>query len=124
MTATVTELVTTGVPPAVAQILTITGATGLTATGTVQGDALALTAEINIITTAALNTGVRLPNTRNSVNNQAKHLVMVRNSGANALNVYPATGETINALSANTAVSLAAGTGRFFYTLGNGNWVG
>ena len=36
--------------------------------------------------------------------------ILIRNTGANTLNIYPATGGTINALAANAAFTLAAGT--------------
>lgn len=124
MTATISEIIATDVPPAVAQILTLVGANSISAAGSAQGDATALTADLNIVTTTALSSGVRLPATKNTTNGQSKHLIMVSNRGANTLSVYPATGESINALAANTAISVTAGSGRIFWTTGNGVWVG
>lgn len=76
--------------------------TGLTATGTTQGTALALTSTVNEVTTTASGAGVILPN-------KIGALITVINSGANALLVYPPSGAAINALSINAGFSLAAG---------------
>lgn len=81
-----------------------TAATGLTAAGTAQGDALALTAETNNVTTTASGTGVRL-----AAYVQAGFAQRVRNAGANTLNIYPPSGCSINALSANAAYTLFSG---------------
>jgi hypothetical protein len=89
----------------------------LTATGTTNADALALSAVINRVTTTALNTGVRLylP----EVGSQ----VVVVNSGANALLVYPGTGASINALTATTGgFSVAAGGRALFVGTSSTNW--
>jgi len=80
-------------------------ADSLTATGSAQGDALALNAVFNIVTTAAASSGVRL-----LVSEPGSELV-VKNLGANTLNVYPATGQAINALAANAAFTIAASSG-------------
>jgi hypothetical protein len=40
----------------------------------------------------------------------AGYIIIVRNSGANALNVYPAAGAAINAGAVNVAHSLSVGT--------------
>lgn len=62
----------------------------------------ALTSDYNVITTAAANpSGVTLPTAT-----QGRRIVIV-NKGANPVNVYPATGGTIDALAANAAISLA-----------------
>lgn len=77
----------------------------LTATGTTQTDALALTNEENICTTVAAGTGVKLmakPATGGKI-------VYVFNRGANPLKVYPASGESFNALATNAAITLAVG---------------
>jgi hypothetical protein len=61
----------------------------------------ALTTDINVITTAAAApSGVTLPTATTG-----RRIVIV-NKGANAVNVYPATGATIDALAVNTAISL------------------
>jgi hypothetical protein len=91
------------------QSLTLEGQTGfsisaaVTAAGSTQGTATALTKTINNVTTVAASTGVVLPTA------VAGYIVIVRNGGANALNVYPATGAAINAGAANAAHSLPVG---------------
>lgn len=77
-------------------------ATALTATGTVQADALALTKELNFVTTAAAGTGVKLPTAI------AGMQITVVNRGANTLNVYPETGAQIDALGTNVATTVAS----------------
>lgn len=78
--------------------------TGLTAAGSTNADALQLSAVNNRVTTTAAGTGVRLPPL------EVGAMVTVMNSGANALLVYPGTGNQINALTATTqGFSVAAG---------------
>lgn len=92
-------------------------ADSLTAAGTTNADALALSAAINRVTTTAASTGVRLylP--------EAGSQVVVINSGANALLVYPGTGASINALTATTGgFSVAAGGRALFVGTGSANW--
>ena len=82
-----------------------TVSTNLTATGSDQSGALALTSDDNVVTTVAASTGVKLmakPATGGKV-------VNVMNWGANPLNVYPASGESFNGLSANAPITLAVG---------------
>lgn len=71
-----------------------------------QALAVALTGDVNVIGTssATASTGVRLP-----AGVAAGDTVAVYNAGANAAAIYPQVGGTINALSANAALSLAAG---------------
>jgi len=92
------------------------GATGLTGAGTVQSDALALVQGVNKFTTVASGAGGRLPPAGGS------GPVVVINSGANALLTYPATGETINALSANSSFSVTNAKMAVFLPAGN-TWV-
>jgi hypothetical protein len=79
---------------------TYTTSPTVSAAGTTQGTATALTSDYNIITTAASGTGVVLPTATTG-----RRLIVV-NKGANALNIYPASGAAIDALGANTALSL------------------
>jgi hypothetical protein len=53
---------------------------------------------------------------------KAGNVVCVFNKGANSLNVFPATGDIINALSANAAYALAATKGADFYCVVDGTW--
>lgn len=91
-------------------------ATGISAAGTTQGTATALSKSFNEVTTVAAGSGVSLPAP------EAGELVVVANQGANALSVYPASGHSINNLSANTAQSLATDTRRIFFALSTSKW--
>lgn len=74
------------------------------AAGTIQGDATALTAELNAVTGADGTTGVILQTAA------ANLVVFVLNTNAaSVLKVYPATGAQINALGANNAISIGPG---------------
>jgi len=89
----------------------------LTAAGTGNTDALALSAAINRVTTTAASTGVRLPLP------ESGSAIVVVNSGANALLVYPGTGAQINALTVTTAgFSVAAGGRAMFVGTSSTNW--
>lgn len=77
--------------------------TGLTATGAAQGDALQTPAIINVFSTVAASTGARLPPAEVGAG------MSVANLGANALLLYPSTGQTINGAAANTPVSIPVG---------------
>ena len=76
------------------------------AAGTTQGTATALVSNINNVTVVtAAAAGVILPTA------VAGMRILVRNSdSADTLSIYPATGGTINALAANAAFTLAAGS--------------
>ena len=80
--------------------LRVDAATTLTATGTTEADALALTASVNNITTAAAGTGVKLPACA------AGKIVVVNNLGANAIQVYAEDVDTIDGAAAATGVVL------------------
>lgn len=80
-----------------------TSAVAITAAGSTLGTATALTAKFNKVTTAAASTGVALP-----IKAAPGTMVVVQNSGANALTVYPATAAgTVAGGSAGAGVSLA-----------------
>jgi hypothetical protein len=72
----------------------------VTAAGTTQGTATALTSDFNVVTTVGSGQGVVL---QTSV---AGKTVVVVNKGANALLVYPATSGFIDSLLVNVAISL------------------
>ncbi len=91
-------------------------ATGISAAGTTQGTATALTKSFNEVTAVSASQGVVLPSP------EAGEIVMIANQGANALNVYPASGHSINNLSANTAQSLATDTRRIFFAVTSSKW--
>lgn len=94
-------LMGTGVPGLQATEICGTVANGLTATGSTQGTALALSFSTNVVTTTAASTGVILPPV------EVGQTMTVANLGASTLTVYPATGQTIQGAAANAGVSLA-----------------
>jgi hypothetical protein len=90
--------------------------TSISAAGTNQATATALSNVFNVVTTVASGQGVVLPSPK------AGDVVIVANQGANALSVYPASGHSINNLSTNTAQSLAIDTRRIFFAVTNSKW--
>jgi len=89
---------------------------GLSAAGTTQGTATAITNQTNEFTTVAASSGAILPSPEQG------EFIFVANSGANAMNVYPATGHSINALAANAAFSLAVGKNAIFWAATASKW--
>lgn len=88
----------------------------VSAAGTTQGTGTALTTMINNVTTVAASSGVVLPTA------VAGMVIIIRNGGANALNVYPASGAAVNALAANAAFSLAVGGILQFVAMSTTRW--
>lgn len=90
------------------------------AAGTVQADATAIGATTGFAhcTGADATKGVKLP-----AASAGKTLVVKNSDAANAvLKVWPATGDAINALSANAALSMAAKTSALFVALDATTW--
>lgn len=104
-----------GTAPLVAKMLGSTApVTGLTGAGTSsQSAALALTSNFSAFSTVASNSGARLP----AAGNQGPYMVV--NGGANALLVYPATGEKINNGSANGSFSVTNAKSAIFIPIEN-----
>jgi len=92
---------------------------GITAyAGGGQTNAVALTATYNRITTVATaGDSVKLPAAI-----AGSRTVVFNKAAANSLNVFPATGDAINALSANAAYALAATKGVEFICCVTGIW--
>ena len=88
----------------------------LTATGASQGTALALFRSLNNVTTVAASTGVVFPTAT------AGMRIVIRNGGANALNIYPAVGAQINSLGTNIAFSLPLSTVLEFVAFSTTQW--
>jgi hypothetical protein len=87
----------------------ITGVTtGITAAGSTQGTATALTKAINVVSTVSAGQGVVLPTA------VAGMRITVVNTSGTTLLVYPASGGVINSLTTNTGYSLPA-LGRLDY---------
>lgn len=118
MPAIPTRLMGTGNSALSAQAICGGVANTLTAAGTTNANALALSAEINVVTTTAASTGVRLMPV------EAGAAVLVANQGANALLVYPGTGVQIDALTATTGgFSVPAGKSAVFYGVSSTQWI-
>lgn len=77
----------------------------------------ALTSDYNIITTTAANpSGVTLPTATTG------RRILIINKGTNAINIYPATGGSIDALAANASISLAVGGVMEFVAASTTQW--
>lgn len=98
------RLVVTGLSAVQAAAIQGTAANNLTATGSTQGTALALPADICKFTTVAASTGAILPPCNPGDSGT------IFNGGANALSLYPPTGGKINAVATNGAYSIATAT--------------
>jgi len=77
--------------------------------------------QINFMTTrvtvvATIADSVKLPNSSGGL------FLTVANAAANSMNVFPAVGETINALGANAAFAIAGGKACFFVATSKGQW--
>lgn len=72
----------------------------ITAAGTLQSTATLITNNINIVQTAPINSGVKLPIA------VAGYRIIIRNNSANTIQVYPNTDANINSGSNNAAVTL------------------
>jgi hypothetical protein len=90
--------------------------TGISAAGSVQANATVLAKEFNQVTTVSAGQGVKLPTT------VAGMAIVVTNTSANSLLVYPDTGAAINTLSANAALSQAAGSTVQFVAISATQW--
>jgi hypothetical protein len=82
----------------------------------VQGDATALTKDINVVSTVSAGQGVRLPTA------VAGMVIIVNNTSATSMNVYPATSASINSLATNTAYTHVAGASLQYYAISSSQW--
>lgn len=102
--------------------ITVTGSfivgvdASVTAAGTTQGTATALTKTYNIVNTASANQGVKLPDAVTGTR------VTIFNSTTATIKVWPYTNESINDLSANTALTLGSEKGRDFVAVSATQW--
>jgi hypothetical protein len=82
-----------------------------------QASATPLPAALNRVTTVATaGDSVMLPVAKAGLK------VVVKNTSANSLNVFPAVGDAINALSANAAYAIATVKSAEFYCMVDGTW--
>lgn len=78
----------------------------------------ALTSDLNAVTTTAANpSGVTLPTAT------AGRRVVVMNRGTNPINVYPASGGTINAQTVNTAIQIPVAGAMEFWAISTTVWI-
>lgn len=91
-------------------------ATAISAAGSIQGDATALTKDINVISTVSAGQGVILPTA------VAGMVIIVNNTSATNMNVYPATSAAINSLATNAAYTHVAGASLQYYAVSTTQW--
>jgi len=89
---------------------------GISAAGTTQGTATALTKEINVVNTVASGAGVVLPAA------VAGMVIIVNNTSANTLAVYPTSGGIINSGLTNAAYSHVSGASLQYYAISSAQW--
>jgi len=100
-----TEVVGTGATQTLTnKTIYSTSESGITAVGTNQATAYALTLDNNIVSSAVAGTGVKLPTVTGMGRN-----VTVSNTSAQTILVYPPTGYSIDTLAVNLPVSIPAG---------------
>ena len=90
----------------------------VTAAGTTQSDATAITADVNVITTGTTGQGVLL---YSGVPGDDQ---IVYNGTTADLRVYPPTGENVNQLAANSGFVLASYTGVMVKKVSSTQWLG
>jgi hypothetical protein len=108
---------------AILGFLSVSLQNNITATGTTQATAFALTANINIVTTTPAGSGVILP----AVNKGGFPLapgtsVKVYNRGANLLNIYPPVGHQIAIAPVNIPVNMVAAGVAIYDYVGGTQW--
>ena len=93
--------------------------TAVAAAGNSQATATALTASLNVVTSATGTSadGVLLP-----AGYAQGEIILIVNATAVALDVFPPTGGAINGGSANAAKALAANISGLYVSLGGGDW--
>jgi hypothetical protein len=98
--------------------LELSYANGVTAfAGGGQASATQLAKSINVVSTVATAAdSVKLPDA------VVGRVVIVKNTSANSLNVFPKTGEAINALAADAAYALATVKAALFFCTVAGTW--
>ena len=120
-TGTLTSLTVSGNITAQANV-TVSGysissvGTGISAAGSTQGTATALTKDINVVSTVSASQGVVLPTA------VAGMRITVMNTSATAMNTYPASGAAINSLATNAAFVHAAGARLDFVATSTTQW--
>ena len=95
----------------------------ITALGTNQATATAISSVYNQVDTAASGTGVNLPLSTGRRNTAFQYCVIV-NNGANSIQVYgfKSSTDTINGVAGSTGIPLTAGTTTIFISVKGGAW--
>lgn len=89
----------------------------LSAAGTTQGTATAVTTSNNLVTTVAASSGVILPSS------QQGDWLIIYNGGANPLSVYPPVGAKINQIATNGAMTLGTSTNCIYFCFSSTQWI-
>ena len=90
--------------------------TSISAAGSTQGTATALTKDISVVSTVSAGQGVVLPSAVTGM------VLIVNNTSATNMNVYPATGGAINSLATNAAYTHVAGASLQYYAVSSTQW--
>lgn len=100
------DLMAVGLPAEQAILLGQSELTAVTAAGTTQGTATALSASNSIITSAASQTGIKLPSTASRT-----RLFFIQNSPSSTASavIYPPTGVRFSGLAANVGITVPIG---------------
>jgi hypothetical protein len=119
---TIANLMGASVPALQAQVTVGKPVLALTAAGTNQATATAITNDFSVFTTVGSGTGARLPvaNAASMCGLAGDVYIVVNNQATNALLVYPPTGGSFVAAAASA--SIPAGKTGDFYCLGNNVW--
>lgn len=86
------------------------------ATGSLQTDAAAVTAGFTLVSAADGTKGVVLPAASAGV------VVIIKNGNGAILKIYPASGDAINALSANASYNIASNTSTLLVAYDSTTW--
>lgn len=92
--------------------------TGISAAGTTQATATALTADVNLVSTAAASSGVQLYN--GSISDS---MWVYNDNSGNTFIVYPPTLGQFNQLAVNSGVNLANNTNALFLKVTATRWL-
>ena len=106
-----------GVQQLAVNAICLDAATGISAAGTTQGTATALTSAVNFLSTVASGSGVVLSSSAAGGDCQ-----FIFNGGANPVKVYPPTGAKINGLATNAPAVVGVNTGCEFWCGSTTQW--
>jgi len=77
---------------------------------------------VSFMTTRVTTVGSAADSIKLPLSSGGLFLTIANAAGVNAMNVFPQTGEQINALGANVALSIPAGKACFFVATSKGQW--